>query len=80
MAYVLDRRKDIVFLELKKLLGPFNIQMHYTDDCGAYERHIDSHKHEVGKLNTQKIERKHLTFRTRIKRLIRKTICFSKTI
>jgi len=30
--------------------------------------------------NTQKIERKHLTLRTRIKRLARKTICFSKSI
>jgi hypothetical protein len=29
---------------------------------------------------TQKIERKHLTLRTRIKRLARKTICFSKSI
>src|SRR6266566_6671320 len=27
-----------------------------------------------------KIERKHLTLRTRIKRLVRKTICFSKSI
>ena len=26
-----------------------------------------------------KIERKHLTLRTRIKRLVRKTICFSKS-
>jgi len=26
-----------------------------------------------------KIERKHLALRTRIKRLVRKTICFSKT-
>jgi insertion element IS1 protein InsB len=32
----------------------------------------------IGKQNTQKIERKHLTLRTRIKRLARKTICFSK--
>jgi hypothetical protein len=36
--------------------------------------------HEIGKQNTQKIERKHLTLRTRIKRLARKTICFSKTV
>ena len=28
----------------------------------------------------QKIERKHLTLRTRIKRLQRKTICFSKIV
>ncbi len=33
----------------------------------------------LGKRNTQQIERKHLTFRTRMKRLVRKTICFSKT-
>ncbi|RNC78707.1 hypothetical protein DA717_03100 [Piscirickettsiaceae bacterium NZ-RLO2] len=31
------------------------------------------------KKNTQAIERKHLTLRTRIKRLARKTICFSKS-
>jgi IS1 transposase len=36
-------------------------------------------EHTPGKRNTQKIERKHLTLRTRIKRLVRKTICFSKT-
>jgi len=33
-----------------------------------------------GKRNTQKIERKHLTLRTRIKRLTRKTICFSRSV
>ena len=37
-------------------------------------------RYTTGKRNTQKIERKHLTLRTRIKRLVRKTICFSKTI
>ncbi|MCI5116346.1 MAG: hypothetical protein D3912_16335 [Candidatus Electrothrix sp. AX1] len=45
---------------------------------GGYERHIPSDKLTIGKRNTQKIERKHLTLRTRIKRLCRKTICFSK--
>ncbi len=35
---------------------------------------------DIGKQNTQKIENKHLNLRTRIKRLVRKTICFSKTI
>jgi insertion element IS1 protein InsB len=46
---------------------------------GAYERHLSAEFHEVGKRKTQKIERKHLVLRTRIKRLARKTICFSKT-
>ncbi len=42
------------------------------------ERHLDADKHEIGKRNTQKIERKNLNLRTWIKRLSRKTICFSK--
>jgi len=50
----------------------------YTDDWGAYSRHLDADKHEVSKRNTQKIERKNLNLRTWIKRLTRKTICFSK--
>jgi insertion element IS1 protein InsB len=33
-----------------------------------------------GKRNTQQIERKHLTLRTRMKRLVRKSICLSKAI
>ena len=79
LAYVLGRRKDEVFLELKSLLEPFGITRYYTDDWGAYERHLDSETHVIGKRNTQKIERKHLTLRTRIKRLARRTICFSKS-
>jgi IS1 family transposase len=47
---------------------------------GAYERLLNRAEQTLGKRNTQKIERKHLTFRTQIKRLARKTICFSKSI
>jgi IS1 family transposase/transposase-like protein len=70
--------EDAVFLELKKLFAPFGIPTFDTDDWGAYERHLPATQRVVGKANTQKIERKHLTLRTRIKRLVRKTICFSK--
>ena len=78
LAYVFGERKDIVFRELKKLLEPFGIQHFYTDDWGSYERNISPEQHTISKRNTQLIERKHLTLRTRIKRLARKTICFSK--
>jgi insertion element IS1 protein InsB len=80
LAYVFGRRKDEVFLKLKALLEPFGITRYYTDSWGAYTRHLDADTHQPGKRNTQKIERKHLTLRTRIKRLARKTICFSKSI
>ena len=79
LAYVFGRRKDNVFLRLQQLLEPFGITKFYTDGWGAYERHIEAEKHQVGKENMQKIERKHINLRTRIKRLMRRTICFSKT-
>jgi insertion element IS1 protein InsB len=80
LAYVFGDRKDEAFVRLKVLLAPFGITRFYTDDWGAYERHIEPKNHIIGKENTQKIERKNLTLRTRIKRLVRKTICFSKKI
>lgn len=78
LAYVVGSHQDSVFLKLRSLLEPFGITHFYTDDWGAYSRHLPADQHEIGKQNTQKIERKHLTLRTRIKRLARKTICFSK--
>ena len=80
LAFVFGERKDVVFKELKTLLEPFGITHFYSDNWGAYERNLAKSEHTVGKSNTQKIERKNLTLRTRIKRLCRKTICFSKTI
>jgi IS1 family transposase len=71
---------DEVFLRLKALLEPFGLTHFYTDHWGAYTRHLDPDVYSPGKRNTQKIERQHLTLRARIKRLVRKTICFSKTI
>ncbi len=78
LAYVFGTRKYKVFETLKAMLEPFGIQRYYTDNWGAYERYLDAEKHETGKANTQKIERKNLNLRTWIKRLNRKTICFSK--
>ena len=79
LAYVFGRRKDAVFLQLKALLEPFGLTRFYTDHWGAYTRHLAPEVHCPGKRHTQKIERKHLTLRTRIQRLMRKTICFSKS-
>ena len=56
----------------------FNIGAVYTDNNFAYSRIIPPEVHFIGKINTQHIERHHLTLRTRIKRLGRRTVCFSK--
>ena len=79
LAYVLARRTDKAFLKLKRLLKPFGITKFYTDNLNTYQRNIPSQDHQVSKYKMQKIERKLLTLRTRIKRLARKTICFSKS-
>ena len=79
LAYAFGRRQDQVFNQLKALLKPFGIRRYYTDDWGTYTRHLDAEQHTIGKQNTQKIERKNLNFRTWIKRLARRTLCFSKS-
>ena len=78
LAYTFGKRQDAVFNELKTLLDPLELRRYYADDWGAYERQLEVDKHQVGKQNTQKIERKNLNWRTWIKHLMRKTICFSK--
>jgi insertion element IS1 protein InsB len=80
LAYVFGRREDQAFLQLKALLKPFGIHRYYTAGWGAYHRHLVPGQHIVGKRRTQQLERKHLTLRTRIKRLVRKTICFSRSV
>ena len=80
LAYVCGAHEDEVFLQLKEYLRPYGISRFYTDNAGVYSRHRAPDNHEVGKQYTQKIEGKHLTLRTRMKRLARKTICFSKSL
>ncbi len=80
MAYTFGRRADRVLVKPKALLEPFGIRHFYTDGWGAYPRHLDPQRHVVGKRRTQQLERKHLTLRTRIKRPVRKTSCFSKSV
>jgi len=80
LAYAFGSRADAVFVELKTLLKPFGLEHFYTDAANVYKRHLPATAHTVGKRHTQQIERKHLTLRTRIKRLARKTLCFSKSV
>jgi insertion element IS1 protein InsB len=79
LAYVFGRRQDKVFLRLKALLEPSGITRYDTDGWGTYERHVNAEQHTVGKEHMQRIESKHINLRTRIKRLVRRTIGSSKT-
>ena len=80
IAFVFGTREHKCLDELLLLLKPYSIGKVYTDNNFAYSNKIDKDKLVIGKKNTQKIERNHLTLRTHIKRLCRKTICFSKNL
>jgi len=45
------------------LLQPFGINRFYTDDWGAYTRHLDNEKFQIGKSNTQKNLKKTFDFK-----------------
>jgi insertion element IS1 protein InsB len=78
LTFAFGRRQDEICKKLISNLKTFNIKTYYTDNWQSYSAYIPADKHVVGKRYTQKIENKNLTLRTRIKRLARKTICFSK--
>ena len=80
LAYVFGPRNDQTCRRLLDLLAPLHPGLIITDDWGSYAREIPDQMHLVGKIYTQSIERNNLTLRTRIKRLARKTICFSRSV
>jgi insertion element IS1 protein InsB len=63
---------------VRALLAPFGMTRYYTDKADVYRRHLPHDQHSIGKLSMQKIERTHLTLPTRLHRLARKTLCFSR--
>jgi insertion element IS1 protein InsB len=79
LSFVFGRRTDEVCAQLMQKLKAFNISSYCTDHWASYAKYIPKDKHILGKRHTQKIENKNLLLRTRIKRLARKTLCFSKS-
>jgi len=72
-------RTDAGFRQLPGYLKNIPVDFHYTDGWGAYSGNLSEDTHRIGKDKTWKIERKNLNFRIHIKRLGRKTVCYSKS-
>lgn len=68
LSHVLDTLK---LSEAKKI---------YTDRLKNYRCLIDAELHSVKRYGTNHIERQNLTLRTHLKRLNRRTICFSRSL
>ena len=82
VAFVFGRRSHQTFRQLISLLKQAQIQIlrWITDSWWAYFDCLDQALRLDRKSLLQSLERKHLTLRTRIKRLARRTICFSKSV
>jgi insertion element IS1 protein InsB len=78
-AYVLGRRTDASCQQLSDKLAGCAVENFYTDDWQSYGKILPAGRHTISKSETLNIERHNLNFRTHLKRLHRRTICFSKS-
>jgi insertion element IS1 protein InsB len=78
IAFHIGKRDDQSCKTLLSKLPVSEIPTFYTDGWLSYSKFISEDKHIISKKETQNIERNNLNYRTHIKRLSRKTICFSK--
>lgn len=79
LAFTFGKRDNATYQKLIDLLPAGLIERLDTDDWKSYKRIRFTPIHKIGKDLTWRIERKNLDLRTRIKRLARRTICFSKS-
>jgi len=82
VAYVFGHRTHAPFERLRQVLTQvgLSVALGITASWWAYVDRLPAEQRVEDKAQVQGLERKHLTLRTRLKRLTRKTICFSKKI
>ena len=78
-AFVNERRTDAACRQLLQKLAGCRITRYHTDKWQSYAKFLPARRHRTGKEGTSRIERHNLNFRTRLKRLQRHTICYSKS-
>lgn len=78
-AYILGRRTDRSCQQLVAKLSGCAVENFDTDDWQSYAKMLPREQHTSSKAETRHIERHNLNFRTHLKRLHRRTICFSKS-
>ena len=78
VAWENGRRDDAALKALLVKVAHLPIRCCYTDGLAAYARWL-SYEHRVETGQTWRIERRNLNLRTHLKRLSRKTLCFSKS-
>jgi insertion element IS1 protein InsB len=80
VSLTVGRRTKIQMSEVTEVLNKLNPKRVYTDGLSVYRSLLQSNVHRVRKYAINGIERLNLTLRTHLKRLNRKTICYSKSM
>ena len=80
LAFTLGKRSAKTVENLLVKLKQLDIEYFLTDDWEAFRAVLPQNRHLSGKQYTKNIEGVHTFFRTRIRRLMRRTVCFSKKL
>lgn len=80
LGFAMGKRSAETVRRLMMKLKGLDIQWFLTDWWEAFAAVLPAHKHLSGKQYTKNIEGINTWFRTRVRRLMRKTTCFSKKL
>lgn len=80
VSFSVGRRTNKTLSKVLDILKLSEAKKIVTDKLKNYRYLIDQQLHSVKRFGTNHIERQNLTLRTHLKRLNRRTICFSKSI
>ncbi|WDF61884.1 IS1 family transposase [Flavobacterium sp. KACC 22758] len=80
MSFNVGKRTNKTLNHVLETLKLSEAKKIFTDRLKNYRYLIDEEMHSVKRFDTSHIERKNLTLRTHLKRLNRRTICFSKSL
>jgi insertion element IS1 protein InsB len=80
LAFTMGKRSAEAVRNLFVKLKALEIDCFLTDDWEAFRAVLPKTKHRIGKQYTKAIEGINTFFRTRVRRLMRRTVCFSKKL
>jgi IS1 family transposase len=80
LAFTLGKRNTKTVKNLMVKLKGLEVDFYCTDNWEAFSAVLPYYQHLIGKQFTKAIEGMNTWFRTRLRRLTRKTVCFSKKV
>ena len=80
VRFSVGRRTNKTLNKVLTSLELSNANKIYTDKLKQYRFLIEKKKHSTQARGTNHVERLHLNFRTHLKRLNRRSICFSRSL